>query len=200
MSVTSLYICSSSGSTSYINGCNSATPSAIICTLSAYTSNVIISFACPKDCQTVSRIWCHYQAVAKTTGLRYISKEILAKRGLLSCLDYYLNWTAVWRTACTVVWKGYWLSPIRLEMMVIEPMSESISDRISPSAASVLKVRLRRCPEAGFFVGYPVSPSCCQTFTWSFPACLFNILIYYFSVHHSHDNFHIVNIMRIDFK
>ena len=32
----------------------------------------------------------HYQAVAKTTGLRLISKEILAKRGLLSCVDYYL--------------------------------------------------------------------------------------------------------------
>ena len=33
----------------------------------------------------------HYQAVVKTTGLHLISKEILAKRGLLSCLDYYLN-------------------------------------------------------------------------------------------------------------
>lgn len=33
----------------------------------------------------------HYQAVAKTTGLRLISKEILAERGLVSCLDYYLN-------------------------------------------------------------------------------------------------------------
>ena len=33
----------------------------------------------------------HYQAVAKTTGLHYISKEILARRGLLSCLDYYLS-------------------------------------------------------------------------------------------------------------
>lgn len=33
----------------------------------------------------------HYQSVAKTTGLRYMSKEILAKRGLQSCLDYYLN-------------------------------------------------------------------------------------------------------------
>lgn len=33
----------------------------------------------------------HYQAVAKTTGLRHISKEILTKRGLLSCLDYYLS-------------------------------------------------------------------------------------------------------------
>ena len=33
----------------------------------------------------------HYQAVAKTTGLRKISKEILAKRGLVSCVDYYLN-------------------------------------------------------------------------------------------------------------
>ena len=33
----------------------------------------------------------HYQAAAKTTGLHLISKEILAKRGLLSCLDYYLN-------------------------------------------------------------------------------------------------------------
>ena len=33
----------------------------------------------------------HYQAIAKTTGLHLISKEILAKRGLLSCVDYYLN-------------------------------------------------------------------------------------------------------------
>lgn len=33
----------------------------------------------------------HYQAVARTTGLRKISKEILAKRGLVSCVDYYLN-------------------------------------------------------------------------------------------------------------
>jgi len=33
----------------------------------------------------------HYQAVAKTGGLRRISKEILARRGLVSCLDYYLN-------------------------------------------------------------------------------------------------------------
>ena len=32
----------------------------------------------------------HYQAVAKTTGLRLISKEVLARRGLLSCVDYYL--------------------------------------------------------------------------------------------------------------
>lgn len=33
----------------------------------------------------------HYQAVAKTTGLHHISKEVLAKRGLISCIDYYLN-------------------------------------------------------------------------------------------------------------
>ena len=33
----------------------------------------------------------HYQAVAKTAGLRRITKEILAKRGLISCVDYYLN-------------------------------------------------------------------------------------------------------------
>ena len=33
----------------------------------------------------------HYQAVVKTTGLHLISKQILAKRGLVSCLDYYLN-------------------------------------------------------------------------------------------------------------
>lgn len=33
----------------------------------------------------------HYQAVAKTTGLHLISKQILARRGLVSCLDYYLN-------------------------------------------------------------------------------------------------------------
>lgn len=33
----------------------------------------------------------HYQSVAKTIGLRWISKEVLAKRGLVSCVDYYLN-------------------------------------------------------------------------------------------------------------
>ncbi len=33
----------------------------------------------------------HYQAAAKTTGLRLINKQILARRGLVSCLDYYLN-------------------------------------------------------------------------------------------------------------
>ena len=33
----------------------------------------------------------HYQAVVKTTGLHLISKEILARRGLLSCVDYYLG-------------------------------------------------------------------------------------------------------------
>ena len=32
-----------------------------------------------------------YQAVGKTTGLHLINKEILVRRGLLSCLDYYLN-------------------------------------------------------------------------------------------------------------
>ena len=34
----------------------------------------------------------HYQVAAKTYGLRFgITKEILTKRGLLSCWDYYLN-------------------------------------------------------------------------------------------------------------
>ena len=33
----------------------------------------------------------HYQAVSKTSGLRRITKQILAKRGLISCVDYYLN-------------------------------------------------------------------------------------------------------------
>ena len=33
----------------------------------------------------------HYQAAVKTTGLHLISKQILAKRGLVSCVDYYLN-------------------------------------------------------------------------------------------------------------
>lgn len=36
----------------------------------------------------------HYQAVTKTSGVLKISKEILAERGLISCIDYYLNWTA----------------------------------------------------------------------------------------------------------
>ncbi|HZW97934.1 MAG: group II intron reverse transcriptase/maturase [Clostridiaceae bacterium] len=32
----------------------------------------------------------HYQAVARTTGLRKISKEIFDRLGLVSCVDYYL--------------------------------------------------------------------------------------------------------------
>lgn len=32
----------------------------------------------------------HYQAVVKTARLRYINKEILLRRGFLSCL-YYLD-------------------------------------------------------------------------------------------------------------
>ena len=33
----------------------------------------------------------HYQAVIKTTGLNKITKEIFTKRGLISCLDYYMK-------------------------------------------------------------------------------------------------------------
>ncbi len=33
----------------------------------------------------------HYQAVVKTTGVHLINKQILTKRGLVSCLDYYLK-------------------------------------------------------------------------------------------------------------
>ena len=51
--------------------------------------------------------------VTKTCVVRAISKEKLTKKGLVSCIDYYnsrrhnlgLNWTAVCRTACTVVWE-----------------------------------------------------------------------------------------------
>ena len=43
------------------------------------------------DGEAVRWVCDHYQAVAKTTGLHRISKEILARRGLLCYLDYYLN-------------------------------------------------------------------------------------------------------------
>jgi hypothetical protein len=33
----------------------------------------------------------HYQAAARTTGLSKITKEIFARRGSVSCVDYYLN-------------------------------------------------------------------------------------------------------------
>ena len=52
----------------------------------------------------------HYQLVAHKSVLkRAISKPVLTKRGLVSCLDYYMerhakvNGTAVCRTARTVV-------------------------------------------------------------------------------------------------
>ena len=45
--------------------------------------------------------------------------------------------------------------------MGIEPMSESISNGISPSAAFVLKFRIIGRPKAGCQVSYPVSPLRC---------------------------------------
>ena len=61
----------------------------------------------------------HYQLVAQKSVLkRAISKPVLEKRGLVSCLDYYLerhalkvSWTAVCRTARTVVWEGLEIIP-----------------------------------------------------------------------------------------
>jgi len=54
---------------------------------------------------------------------------------------------------------------ILVEMMGVEPMSESIFTGISPGAAFVLKFRFRQRPKAGFALGYPVVPSCCRAFT-----------------------------------
>ena len=60
----------------------------------------------------------YYWVATKTCVSRAISKDILAKAGLISCLDYYngrhalkLCWTAVCRTARTVVWEGEENSP-----------------------------------------------------------------------------------------
>ena len=47
-----------------------------------------------------------------------------------------------------------------VEMMGIEPMSESISPGLSPSEAFVLGLRLNMRPKAGSWIGYPVSPLC----------------------------------------
>lgn len=46
-----------------------------------------------------------------------------------------------------------------VEMMGIEPMSESIFTGISPSAAYDLLFRLITRPQAGWRIRYPVSPS-----------------------------------------
>ena len=59
-----------------------------------------------------------------------------------------------------------------VEMMGIEPMSESASSGVSPSAAIVLKFRFAGRPIAGFRLGYPVGPLCYQELTQGFPACL----------------------------
>ena len=58
-----------------------------------------------------------------------------------------------------------------VEMMGIEPMSESISSGISPSAAFVLKFRFIRRPKAGSEISYPVSPLRCRDFPQGFPVC-----------------------------
>ena len=55
-----------------------------------------------------------------------------------------------------------------VEMTGIEPVSESISSGLSPSAAIGLEFRVCCRPIAGCGFGYPVIPSCCQDFTWGF--------------------------------
>ena len=59
-----------------------------------------------------------------------------------------------------------------VEMAGIEPASESISSGLSPSAASDLKFRLGKRPEAGYCLSYPVIPLCCREVHIRFPACL----------------------------
>ena len=58
-----------------------------------------------------------------------------------------------------------------VKVMGIEPMSESISSGISPSAAFVLKFRVIRRPKAGSEISYPVSPLRCRAFPQGFPVC-----------------------------
>ena len=45
-----------------------------------------------------------------------------------------------------------------VEAMGIEPMSESIFTGVSPSAAFVLKFRLKHRPKAGYIMVYPLVP------------------------------------------
>jgi len=55
--------------------------------------------------------------------------------------------------------------PKMVEMAGVEPASESISNGLSPSAASDLLIRLGSRPKAGCCLSYPVSPLCCRAFT-----------------------------------
>ena len=55
--------------------------------------------------------WDHYQTAAKRTGLDKISKQVIAKRGVVNCLDHNINWIAVCWTAYTLVWEGLQDSP-----------------------------------------------------------------------------------------
>ena len=59
-----------------------------------------------------------------------------------------------------------------VEVRGIEPLSESISTGLSPSAASVLKFRLSVLPGAGSQISYPVIPLRCREVHARFPACL----------------------------
>ena len=69
----------------------------------------------------------HYQLIAQKSVLkRAISKPVLEKRGLVSCLDYYLerhalkvSWTAVCRTARTVVWEGIEIIPYSIMWLLV---------------------------------------------------------------------------------
>ena len=59
-----------------------------------------------------------------------------------------------------------------VEVMGIEPMSESVSSGLSPSAASDLLIRLGARPEAGWRLSYPVGPLYGRDHAQGFPACL----------------------------
>lgn len=58
-----------------------------------------------------------------------------------------------------------------VEMARVELASESISARVSPSAANVFLFRLLKRPLAGSRFGYPIVPLCYWELTQSFPVC-----------------------------
>ena len=74
--------------------------------------------------------------------------------------ELYLNSSYEKATGClSTGWQ------VLVEMTGIEPVSESISSGLSPSAAIDLKFRVCCRPIAGCSFGYPVVPLCCQDFT-----------------------------------
>ena len=129
------------------------------------------------------KLFCHVWSNFLMLRIRkclHICPQNRCFKALLPCFRLFGNEGRIagkisFDAASPIKYRVSWFTIIPCEMVEmrgIEPLSESISTGLSPSAASVLVFRFSVRPEAGSRIGYPVSPLRCREVHARFPACL----------------------------